>query len=153
MSRLFPSGYNRYVYIAAVVCVLGVLGLAYLLPSLSGAVAWITFAGQILYIASVAASFGVGLWVILPEIFPLRIRGSAMSACTILHWSANLAVSLSFLPLIQAIGETATLWGYCAVAVGAFAFVYFLMPETKGRSLEEIEADLRGKAGLRKQRR
>ena len=119
MSRLFPSGYNRYVYIAAVVCVLGVLGLAYLLPNLSGAVAWITFAGQILYIASVAASFGVGLWVILPEIFPLRIRGSAMSACTILHWSANLAVSLLFLPLIQAIGETATFWGYCAVAVGA----------------------------------
>jgi len=40
------------------------------------------------------------------------------------------------------------LWGYCAVAVGAFAFFYFLMPEIKGRSLEEIEADLRGKAGV-----
>lgn len=128
-----------------IVIALLVLGLGYALPGLSGAVAWITFAGLALYIASFAASFGVVLWVVLPEIFPLRIRGSAMSVCTILHWSSNLAVSLTFLPLIQTVGETVTFWGYCVVAIGAFAFVYFLMPETKGRSLEEIEEDLRGK--------
>jgi sugar porter (SP) family MFS transporter len=125
---------------------LAVLGLGYLLPSLSGAVAWITFFCLLLYIASFAASFGVVLWVVLPEIFPLRIRGSAMSVCTICHWSANLLVSLTFLPLIARIGETATFWIYALIAVGTFAFVYFLMPETKGRSLEEIEADLRGEA-------
>ena len=87
-----------------------ILGLGYALPSLSGIVAWITFVGLIVYIASFAASFGVVLWV-LPEIFPLRIRGSAMSVCTILHWSSNLLVSLTFLPLISAIGEAATFWG------------------------------------------
>lgn len=124
---------------------LGVLGLAYLLPALSGAIAWITFFCLVLYIASFAASFGVVLWVVLPEIFPLRIRGSAMSVCTILHWSANLLVSLTFLPLIAAIGETATFWIYGLIAIGTFFFIYFLMPETKGRSLEEIEADLRKK--------
>jgi MFS family permease len=131
--------------LVGIIVALGVLGVGYL-PSLSGATTWITFAGLILYIMSFAVSYGVVLWVVLPEIFPLRIRGSGMSVCTILHWSSNLAVSLSFLPLIQAIGETATFWIYCAIAVGAFIFVFFLMPETKGRSLEQIEADLRGKA-------
>lgn len=124
---------------------LGVLGLAYLLPALSGAIAWITFFCLVLYIASFAASFGVVLWVVLPEIFPLRIRGSAMSVCTILHWSANLLVSLTFLPLIAAIGETTTFWIYGLIAIGTFVFIYVLMPETKGRSLEDIESDLREK--------
>jgi hydrogenase-4 membrane subunit HyfE len=82
--------------------------------------------------------------VVLPEIFPLKIRGSAMSVCTILHWSSNLLVSLTFLPLISAIGEAATFWGYAIIAVGTFVFVYFLMPETKGRSLEQIQRDLLG---------
>jgi sugar porter (SP) family MFS transporter len=121
-----------------------ILGLGYALPSLSGAVAYVTFVGLALYIASFAASFGVVLWVVLPEIFPLRIRGSAMGLCTICHWSANLLVSLTFLPLVAAVGESAVFWGYCAIAIGTFVFVYFLMPETKGRSLEEIERDLRG---------
>lgn len=126
---------------------LALLGFAYLLPGLSGVVAYVTFAGLLIYIASFAVSFGVVLWVVLPEIFPLKVRGSAMSVCTILHWSSNLIVSLTFLPLIGVIGETAVFWGYGAISIGAFAFVYFLMPETKGRTLEQIEADLRDSVG------
>lgn len=126
---------------------LALLGFAYLLPGLSGVVAYVTFAGLLIYIASFAVSFGVVLWVVLPEIFPLKVRGSAMSVCTILHWSSNLVVSLTFLPLIAAIGETAVFWGYGVISIGALAFVYFLMPETKGRTLEEIESDLRDRAG------
>lgn len=123
-----------------------ILGAGYALPGLSGVVAYVTFAGLVLYIASFAASFGVVLWVVLPEIFPLRIRGSAMGLCTICHWSANLLVSLTFPVLIAAIGEASTFWGYCVISIGAFIFVYFLMPETKGRTLEEIEQDLRAKS-------
>lgn len=126
---------------------LALLGFAYLLPSLSGVVAYVTFAGLLIYIASFAVSFGVVLWVVLPEIFPLKVRGSAMSVCTILHWSSNLVVTLTFLPLIAAVGETAVFWGYGVISIGALAFVYFLMPETKGRTLEEIESDLRDRAG------
>ena len=130
--------------LVSITIALVILGLGYALPSLSGIVAWITFVGLIVYIASFAASFGVVLWVILPEIFPLKIRGSAMSVCTILHWSSNLLVSLTFLPLISAIGEAPTFWGYAVIAVGTFIFVYFLIPETKGRSLEQIQHDLLG---------
>ena len=118
--------------------------MSYALPSLAGLRTWLTLAGLILYIMSFAASFNVALWVVLLKIFPLKVRGSAMSLCTILHWSSNLLVSLTFLPLIGAIGEAFTFWGFGVIAVGAFAFVFFLMPETKGRSLEAIEADLRG---------
>ena len=133
--------------LTGIIIALALLGFAYLLPSLAGVVAYITFAGLLLYIASFAVSFGVVLWVVLPEIFPLKVRGSAMSVCTILHWSSNLVVSLTFLPLIEAIGETPVFWGYGVISIGALAFVYFLMPETKGRTLEEIEADLRSNVG------
>lgn len=132
--------------LVGLVIALLILGLGYALPSLSGIVAYVTFAGLVLYIASFAASFGVVLWVVLPEIFPLRVRGSAMGLCTICHWSANLLVSLTFLPLVSAIGQAATFWGYGVVSIGAFIFIYFLMPETKGRTLEEIEKDLRAKS-------
>lgn len=123
------------------------MGLGFALPGLSGATAYVTFAGLALYIASFAASFGVLLWVILPEIFPLKVRGSAMSVCTILHWSANFAVAQSFLPLVAAVGQAAVFWGYCVISIGVFIFIYFLVPETKGRSLEQIQKDLRGGAG------
>ena len=130
--------------LSGIILALALLGFSYALPGLAGVRTWLILAGLILYIMSFAASFGVVLWVVLPEIFPLKVRGSAMGVCTILHWSSNLAVSLSFLPLINAIGRAATFWGFGVIAVGALAFVYFLMPETKGRSLEQIEADLRG---------
>ncbi len=125
---------------------LAILGFGYLLPGLKGVVSYITFAGLVLYIMSFAASFGVVLWVVLPELFPLKVRGSAMSVCTILHWSSNLVVSLTFLPLIDAVGETAVFWGYGLISIGAFVFVYLLMPETKGRSLEQIQRDFRSES-------
>jgi MFS family permease len=135
--------------LAGIAVALAILGFGYLLPGLKGVVSYITFAGLVLYIMSFAASFGVVLWVVLPELFPLKVRGSAMSVCTILHWSSNLVVSLTFLPLIEAVGETFVFWGYGLISIGAFVFVYLLMPETKGRSLEQIQKDLRGESEQR----
>lgn len=135
--------------LAGIAVALAILGFGYLLPGLKGLVSYITFAGLVLYIMSFAASFGVVLWVVLPELFPLKVRGSAMSVCTILHWSSNLVVSLTFLPLIEAVGETSVFWGYGLISIGAFVFVYLLMPETKGRSLEQIQKDLRGESEQR----
>ena len=119
---------------------LGVLGLAYLLPALSRILSWIMCFCLVLYIASFVASFG--------RRSSPRIRGSAMSVCSILHCSANLLVSLTFFPLIAAIGETATFWIYGLIAIGTFVFVYLLMPETRGRSLERIEVNLSEKAAV-----
>ncbi len=110
---------------------------------LEGAPAWLTITGLLLYIASFAATFGPVMWVMLPEIFPLSVRGAGMGVSTIGNWGANFIVSLLFPVLAAAIGLTFVFGLLAVVSVGALAFIIILVPETKGRSLEQIEADLR----------
>jgi MFS family permease len=124
---------------------LALMGLAYLLPSLKGVVGWLAIACVAVYIAFFSFGLGAVIWVVVSEIYPLIVRGSGMAMATMGHWVANFVVSLTYLSLIQAIGETFTLWLYALLCVGAFVFCYFLVPETKGRSLEEIEEELREK--------
>lgn len=119
------------------------LGLGFILPSLSGVIAYVTLGGMFLYIASFAASFGPVLWVMLPELFPLRIRGSAVGVSSLSNWAANFAVALSFPVLVAAFSETPVFWGLGVMCIVSMLFVYFVVPETMGRSLEEIEEDLR----------
>ncbi len=120
-----------------------ILGLGFILPSLSGIVSWITLASMLLYIASFAASFGPIVWVMLPEIFPLQIRGSAAGVCSTSNWVANFIVAQSFPILIAALGNTPVFWGLGVICILSMVFIYFIVPETKGRSLEQIEEDLR----------
>jgi MFS transporter, SP family, major inositol transporter len=127
---------------------LGAMGLAYLLPSLSGIVGYLAIACVTVYIAFFSFGLGAVIWVVVSEIYPLKVRGSGMAMATMGHWVANFVISLTYLSLIQAIGETFTLWLYALMCVGAFLFCYFLLPETKGRSLEEIEEDLRQRAAV-----
>ena len=120
-----------------------VLGLGFVLPSLSGIVSWVTLGAMLLYIASFAASFGPIVWVMLPEIFPLQVRGSGVGASSLSNWVANFIVALLFPVLIAALGQTPVFWGLGAICVLSMIFIYFVVPETMGRSLEEIEGDLR----------
>jgi MFS transporter, SP family, major inositol transporter len=84
--------------------------------------------------------------VMLPEVMPLRIRGTAMGVAIFLHWLANFGVSQTFPVFLAAWGPGITFFGYAVIGVLAFVFVSALVTETKGRSLEEIEADLQRKA-------
>lgn len=118
---------------------LGVLGLAFSLPQLSGSLGWIAVTSLMLYVGSFAVGLGPVFWLILSEIYPLAIRGRAMSVGTIANWGANLIVALSFLTLTQVLGKAATFWLYGAVSIGAWLFAFFLVPETKGKTLEQIE--------------
>ena len=79
----------------------------------------------------------------LPEIFPLRARGSGVGVSSLSNWVANFIVALLFPVLIAALGQTPVFWGLGVICIFSMAFVYFRVPETMGRSLEEIEADLR----------
>lgn len=92
-------------------------------------------------------AFAIGLgpvfWLLIAEIYPLKIRGLAMSMATSANWGVNLLVALTFLTLIQLLGRPGTFWLYGLVCVGAWIFAYRLVPETKGRSLEEIESHWR----------
>lgn len=128
---------------------LGVLGLAFSLPQLSGSLSWIAVTSLMLYVGSFAVGLGPIFWLILSEIYPLAIRGRAMSVGTIVNWGANLMVALSFLTLTQVLGKAATFWLYGAISIGAWLFAFFLVPETKGKTLEQIEEHWRAGKHLR----
>jgi MFS family permease len=94
------------------------------------------------FIASFAATWGPVVWVMIPEVLPLSVRGTAMGVAVLLNWAANLAVSQTFPMLLSALGPGPVFLGYAAMGILAGLFVMALVTETKGRSLEEIEADL-----------
>ena len=128
---------------------LAILGTAFVLPGLSSSLGLLAVISLMLYVGSFAIGLGPVFWLMISEIYPLRIRGRAMSTATIVNWGTNLLVAITFLSLIQLIGTPGTFWLYSIIGIIAWVFVYFLVPETKGKSLEEIEMQLR--AGKRLQ--
>ncbi|SEO11936.1 MFS transporter, SP family, arabinose:H+ symporter [Paenibacillus sophorae] len=94
----------------------------------------------LVYVAAFAISLGAVVWVILSEIFPSRIRGLATAVATMALWGADFAVSQSFPPLLASAGPAITFWIFAATSLFTFLFTWGVIPETKGKSLEEIEA-------------
>ncbi|HYK90827.1 MAG TPA: sugar porter family MFS transporter [Acidobacteriota bacterium] len=93
----------------------------------------------LVYIASFAVALGPVVWVVISEIFPTRIRGRAMGIATVCLWIACYLVSLTFPILVDHFGDSFTFWLYGFMCAVAFVFVWRVVPETKGRTLEEIE--------------
>lgn len=91
------------------------------------------------YVFSFAVSLGPGAWVYISELFPNTVRGRAMSIGTMTVWIACLAVTLTFLTLIQAFTTAGAFWFYGVLCAVTFVFVWRWLPETKGRTLEEIQ--------------
>jgi MFS family permease len=91
-----------------------------------------------------AMSLAPVTWVVISEIFPNRIRGAAMSVAVSALWIACFILTYTF-PLLNAtLGPAGTFWLYAAICVAGFVFIKIKLPETKGRSLEQIERDLVG---------
>ena len=120
---------------------LGVLGLGFIIGGGGQALGWITALSLAAYVGFFAIGLGPVFWLLISEIFPLAVRGRGTSAATFANWASNLAVALTFLLLIDAIGPAGTFFIYAAMSVCAWIFTYSLVPETKGKSLEQIEAD------------
>lgn len=118
---------------------LAILGFAFLSPSLSSAIAWIAVISLAVYVACFAIGLGPVFWLMISEIYPLRVRGQAMAVATVANWGANLLVALTFLSLLHSLGRSWTFWLYGIIGVLAWVFVYKLVPETKGRTLEQLE--------------
>jgi hypothetical protein len=78
----------------------------------------------------------------IPEVLPLSVRGTAMGVAVFGNWAANFAVSQTFPPLLSALGPGPVFLGYAVLGIISGVFVKAMVTETKGRSLEEIEADL-----------
>jgi sugar porter (SP) family MFS transporter len=125
--------------IAGMAVCLGVLGYVFRIQAHSGSFAVIAVITLMAYVASFAISLGPIFWLLIAEIYPLKIRGGAEGLAAGANWAANFLVSLTFLTLVQMFGPSQTFWLYGVLSVAAWIFSYYLVPETKGRTLEEIE--------------
>jgi len=129
---------------------IGALGMAVAMLSLgfvffSGATGYLALACMMLYVASFAMSWGPVTWVLLSEIFPNRIRGRAMAIAVAAQWLSNYLVSLTF-PMMNDNSNLTELfnhgfayWVYGIMSLLAMYFVWKWVPETKGKTLEEME--------------
>ena len=95
-----------------------------------------------LAIASYAMSLAPVTWVVLSEIFPNRIRGAAMAVATVSLWLASFLLTYTFPFLNQMLNASGTFWLYGVICVLGLIFIYYKLPETKGKSLEEIEKEI-----------
>jgi MFS transporter, SP family, arabinose:H+ symporter len=93
----------------------------------------------ILFLIGFASSTGAVTWVIISEIFPTRVRGQAMGIAVLLIWASDYVVSQTFPMLIEGIGPGNTFFSYACCAFIGLVFTILAVPETKGRTLEEIE--------------
>ena len=82
------------------------------------------------------------VWVILSEIFPNRIRGAAMSAAAMSLWVGNFSLTFSFPAIKENLGWANNFWLYGAICAAGFVVLYFFLPETKDKTLEQIEEEL-----------
>jgi MFS family permease len=101
----------------------------------------VTLVALVVFIASFAFSMGPVVWTVISEIYPNRVRGRAIAVATAFNWLAAFLVAQFFLSFVDAIGEAATFLIFAIMCVVSFVFVARFVPETKGRSLEEIQAD------------
>lgn len=105
----------------------------------NGSGATVLLIAVLVFIASFAMSIGPIGWLIASEIFPGKIRGRAMSLASFTIWVSTFIVAQTFPMLNEGIGASNTFWIFAGVSLFGLLFVIWLVPETKGRSLEEIE--------------
>ncbi len=110
--------------------------------TLHGGLAIVAIAGLLIYTGSFAIGLGPVFWLLIAEIYPLKIRGAAMSVASMANWAANFVVTVSFLTLLGAIGGSGAFFLFGFLTLVALAYFWRKVPETKGRSLQEIERDL-----------
>jgi sugar porter (SP) family MFS transporter len=131
---LFGCGALALVYVLIGFCFhLGILGLPVVLLTL-------------VCVAAYSFTLAPLLWVILSEIYPNRIRGAAISVAATAHWVANFMLTFTFPTVNAALGMAGVFWLFSSVCLVGFAVVWRVLPETKGKTLEDIERELLGVA-------
>jgi sugar porter (SP) family MFS transporter len=120
------------------------LGLASVL-SVGGSESWLSLVCILAYVLAFSTGMGPVFWLLAAEIFPPVARATGASVATATNWFTNFLVGLLFLPIAGAIGEGPTFWLFAAVCAFGLVFVHRFVPETKGRSFGEIDAEVRNR--------
>lgn len=115
-----------------------ILGICYFL----GVSGWPMLLLVVLAIAAFAMSLAPVVWVVLSEIFPVRVRGAAMAVSTFFLWAACFLLTYTFPLLNEWLKAAGTFWIYGAICLLGYVFVFLRLPETRGKSLEELEREL-----------
>ncbi len=103
---------------------------------------WFMVVLVVMAIGCYAMSLGPVTWVLLSEIFPNRVRGMAMAAATVALWIGCFTLTYTFPLLNSVLGSSGTFWIYSLICASGFIFMFRVLPETKGKSLEELEKEL-----------
>jgi len=116
------------------------LGMSFFLSDLTGGYTGYAAVGSlVIYVAFFATGMGPIPWTVNAEIYPLSVRGLANGVATTVNWASNLVVSITFLSYIDLAGEAVAFWTYAGIGIIAIVCFYFKLPETKGKSIEEIQ--------------
>ena len=107
-------------------------------PLLSHAAAVTGLTAANLYIVAFAMSWGPVMWVLLGEMFPNRMRGAALAVSGATNWVMNFAVTVTFLPMVDAFGLAGAYALYAVAAAFSLPFVWVLVRETRGKTLEQM---------------
>jgi hypothetical protein len=107
--------------------------------------ATIVVVALMLYVVGYQIGFGPIVWLLISEIFPLRVRGPAMSIAVLMNFSANLVMTFTLEGLLQVLTPPGVFFMYAGLTVFSLVFVRLACPETKGKTLEEIEAIMSNK--------
>ncbi|XP_026177905.1 solute carrier family 2, facilitated glucose transporter member 8 [Mastacembelus armatus] len=109
--------------------------------------AWLALASMAIFITGFALGWGPIPWLVMSEIFPLKVRGFASAACVLTNWTMAFVVTKTFQDMMNVLTNAGTFWLFSSVCTLSIIFTAFFIPETKGKTLEQIEATFRGTAG------
>ena len=137
------AGRRKLLLVGLVVMAICLAGLAVAFSmGESKALGTVTAVALAAYVGGFAIGLGPIFWLLIAEIFPLSYRGRGMSVASMANWGSNLVVALLFLDLIRLLTPAGTFALFAVLTLGAFAFAWKFVPETSGRSLEQIESDM-----------
>ena len=128
---------------------LGVVGAMMGMSAVSHAMQLFTVGMLLVFIVGFAMSAGPLIWTLCSEVQPLKGRDFGIGCSTFTNWIANMIVGATFLPLLNSVGHTETFWLYAALNLVFIGFTFWLVPETKGVTLEHIERNLMSGRRLR----
>ncbi|XP_054466980.1 solute carrier family 2, facilitated glucose transporter member 8 [Anoplopoma fimbria] len=109
--------------------------------------AWLALASIAIFISGFALGWGPIPWLIMSEIFPSKVRGVASAACVLTNWSMAFIVTKTFQDMMSLLSSAGTFWLFSSMCMLNLLFTIAFIPETKGKTLEQIEATFRGTSG------